>query len=424
MNTRLIAACRNKANISSLLIIFALLPFLVNAAAKKEVPFKKGPVVVQASDLLPKELLEDPGYTIAPEVAVHFHRAVYQLDTPYGPSTVYGTPKMLERIDELKAIERLEEMKKTSVYKDAVKKSAKGPLRTARGMLTAPVDTVSRVGRGIGNFFSDIGSSIISDNPYQENVAKTALGFATAKRQLAHELGVNPYSDYEPLQEQLNTVAWTSVGGGMTVLAGFAAIPGTAGTVMSTTRTASSMKQLVRDSSVRELKNINTKKLKAMGVEDAMADAFIRNYYYNPEEATRLVGAMDSMKGVADRSEFFKRATLVDTPAEAHMMREWAELLASYHLNIEPVEGLVTVSTAPFLRRKDGSFVGIFPTDYSFWTSQTDSRIQQINEEFRAKGFKPGGELWLDGKADADFKEAVEAMGWKVKAQVGPLLFR
>ena len=66
-------------------------------------------------------------------------------------------------------------MKKTSVYKDAVKQSAKGPLRTAKGMLTAPVDTVSRVGRGIGSFFSDIGSSIVSDDPHQENVGKTAL---------------------------------------------------------------------------------------------------------------------------------------------------------------------------------------------------------------------------------------------------------
>ncbi len=422
MNTRLVATSRNKVIIASLLVVCALLPFFVNAAAKKEVPFKKEPIVVQASDLLPEELLEDPGYTIAPEVAVYFHRAVYQLDTPYGPSTLYSTSQLLERIDELKAIERLEEMKKTSVYKDAVKKSAKGPLRTAKGMLTAPVDTVSRVGRGVGSFFGDIGYSIVSKNPYQENVAKTALGFATVRRQFAYELGVNSYSEYKPLQDQLNTVAWTAVGGGLTVMVGFRAIGGTAGTVMSTTRTASSMKQLVRDNSVRDLKNINTKKLKAMGVEDAMADVFIRNYNYNPEEATRLVGAMDAMKGVADRSEFFKRATLADTPDKAQMTREWAELLASYHLNIEPVEGIAIFHSSPFLRRKDGTVVGVFPNDYSFWTRET-SILQRVTEEVRAKGFKPG-EVWLKGKADASLKEAAEAMGWKVKAQARPLLFR
>ncbi len=48
-----------------------------------------------------------------------------------------------------------------------------------------PADTVTGVVSGIGRWFSDIGRSVVSDDPYQENVLKTALGYAAAKRQFA-----------------------------------------------------------------------------------------------------------------------------------------------------------------------------------------------------------------------------------------------
>ena len=92
-----------------------------------------------------------------------------------------------------------------------------------------------------GSFLADVGYSIVSDDPSQENAAKTALGFDAAKRQFAYQLGVNPYSRFEPLQDQLSEVSWTAVGGGLTVSAAFRAVKSTPGSVLKpypcTTRT-------------------------------------------------------------------------------------------------------------------------------------------------------------------------------------------
>ena len=92
---------------------------------------------------------------------------------------------------------------------------------------------------GMGRLYVNVG-----DDPDQDSVAKTALGHGAAKRAFAFELGVNPYSDFEPLQEELNEVAWTAVGGSLTVSVGFRAIGGTPGTVLSTSKLANGMRKL------------------------------------------------------------------------------------------------------------------------------------------------------------------------------------
>ncbi len=400
------------ALLSIFIVLFSLSGVL--KAEEKETKYQvdyKESVKVPIEEFLSKELLEGKGYTLDPQVIIYRAVGLYGMETPYGRSTVIGISHLLERIDELNAVAQLEAMKGTEVYAKALKNSALGPFETAKNLVTAPVDTVSRIARGIGGFIADIGYSVVSDDPDQENVAKTALGFATAKRQYAYELGVNPYSDFQPLQDELGAVAWTATGGGLTVSVGFAAIGGTAGTVLSTTKTANSMRKLVRDNSPRKLQNLNFDKLKAMGVEKSLAEAFLDNFNYDPETQTRLVGALESMKNVAGRDNFIKRAALVQNKVMARRMREWAELFDAYHNEVEKVKGMVIVQGAPLLQMRDDSIFVLVPTDYLTWTPNTEKRHQAFVSKLKAKGFKQG-KVWLTGKVEPRMKEMLIALGW------------
>lgn len=209
-------------------IILALLSMSVPLALNAQ---ETGGIRVKVDTFLPAELISGPHYTMAPKAEVRRAIAFFKLDTSYGKTEVAGTVALLERIDELRAIATLENMKKTDVYTDALKKSAGGPLDTAKALVDDPLGTVSDTAKGLGSFFADIGYAIVSDDPSQENVAKTALGFGAAKRKLAHQLGVNPYSSFEPLQDHMSEIAWTMVGGGLTVTAAFSQIGNTAGQV-------------------------------------------------------------------------------------------------------------------------------------------------------------------------------------------------
>ena len=174
-------------------------------------------VRVSVSEFLDKDLLRGSGYQLQPEASISRARALFTLHSDQGQTTVTGAVSLLERINEIQAVTVLAEMKKSDVYMDAIKNSAKAPVNFGKSLIDAPVDTVSNAAKGLGGFLADVGYSIVSDDPSQENVAKTGLGFATAKRNFAYQLGVNPYSQYQPLQDALGEVSWTAAGGACVV---------------------------------------------------------------------------------------------------------------------------------------------------------------------------------------------------------------
>src|SRR5262249_14508732 len=140
-----------------------------------------------------------------------------------------------------------------------------------------------------------------SNDPNKDSFAGTTLGHSRAKRQFAYEFGVDPYSPFPPLQKTLDDVAWAAVGGNLTVFGAMSAIPGVAGTVITTTKTAGAMKNVVRDKSPAELRKINEEKLGKMGVPGNLTEQFLNNPYYGSEEQTILIGELDTMGGVPGR---------------------------------------------------------------------------------------------------------------------------
>ena len=127
---------------------------------------------------------------------------------------IESTEALLTRINELNALHHMEQLKKTSAFKDALVKGAKAPYYTAKGLVTEPVTTVKGVGSGIGQWFSNIGRSAVSKDPHQEGVASAVLGYAGVRRQYAYEYNINPYTTFEPLQKQLREISKASVAGG------------------------------------------------------------------------------------------------------------------------------------------------------------------------------------------------------------------
>jgi hypothetical protein len=380
-------------------------------AADPEVPTSES-VVVPTKTLVSGELLKGEGYEVAPSTTVYQGVAIFKLQSEFGSSSLVGVEGLRERLDELRAIEQLREMKGTKVYGDALKASAMAPVETVKNLASSPVDTVVNIGRGLGGFLSDVGYSMVSDDPNQESVAKTAGGFAVAKRQFAYGLGVSPYSSFQPLQDELSEVSWVSIGGGLTASLGFGAIDGGAGTLIKSAGTADSMRSLTRDNSPRELQNINHDKLLAMGIKESLADAMLDNYNYDPENETRLIGALASMDGVSGRELFIQRAALQDQAYNARLMREWAELFAAYNKNVGNVKAIVVAQTAPYLLLNDGTVLGLFPADYVTIDPTFEARNQAHVDALRSQGFKPG-EAWVTGKVDPAVEPLMIKIGWK-----------
>lgn len=395
-------------------VIMAALMVAVSALPAMSQEMQKALVMLKASEVLPQNLLQGPNYKIAEAVINDGLVNTYQLETKHGPLTVESTGLLLIRINELRAIDRMEQLKGSDVYKDALKKSAGAPLKTAEGLVTAPVETTSAVVSGIGRWFGDVGRSITSDDPHQASVLKTATGYASAKREFAYELGIDPYSSYQPLQKALDEVAKTAGLGGLTVKVAFAAIPGGVGTVISTSGTAEGMRALVRDKSPAELEKVNTMKLKEMGIPESLTKVFLKNPNYSPQEKTMLVGELATMSRVRDRAAFITTASLANQETVAIFMRLRAQLMALYNANKGSVERFVEVNGVPLLQTRQGIVMGIFPFDHVAWTPLIDVKEKTISEAIKKMPGVKGKELWIGGTVDSEARKALELRGWAV----------
>jgi len=382
--------------------------------------FQRTPITLKASEVLPSNSLAASNYRVKDIVKNDGLINSYELETNYGPLMVESTSLLLIRINELVALQKMQQLKGTDVYMEALKKSGTGPLKTAEGLITDPAGTAKGVATGVGRWFTDVGRSITSDDPHQPGALKTAVGHAPAKRQFAFQFGVDPYSTYEPLQKSLDEIAWTAVGGGLTAKMAFNAIPDAVGTVVSVAGGAHGMKALVRDKSPAELEKINATKLKEMAIPESLAGAFLKNPHFNPQEKTLLVGELSSMANVKDRRVFIKAASLASEETVALFMRVRAQLMAQYEAKTKSVGRFVEANGVPFLLTRSGAVVGIFPFDHLAWTEPLARKETAISEVLLPEA--KSKELWIAGTVDPIARKALESRGWKVEERIGERL--
>ncbi len=405
-------------------IIVMVLTWMAPVAAESLPEIQTPPITLQASDVIPEVSLKGSNYQIGQTVENDGFINSYKLTTDYGPLTVESTALLMIRLNELKALHHMQELTQTKAFKDAVKEGVKGPFKTIKGVATSPVDTVKNTGSGIGRWFSNVGSAVVSDDPHQEGIVSAALGYNTVKRHYAFEYGIDPYTSYGPVQRKLNEIAKYSVAGGLTTKIAFRFIPGPAGMAVRMTNISSNMRQLVRDKRPSELKKINKEKLKEMGVSEFLADDFLQNPYYTPQEVTLLVGELESMKGVDGRDKFIKIASKADEESVARFMRMRAEMLTMYSANAKVGARIIEVNGASFLQKNDGLIVGLFPLDHVVWTAALWHKENAVSEAIGKLPGVTGKELWIEGTVDPVARKALEDSGWKVEDKVRDKLLK
>ena len=107
----------------------------------------------------------------------------YDVETPQGKLKVDGTERLYVRIRETAALQKMEELKNSDAFTDALAAAAKSPFYFAKDIVTSPIETVGNVASGVGSLFSNIGHSLFGDPSEEEDgVLKTTIGFDAIKR--------------------------------------------------------------------------------------------------------------------------------------------------------------------------------------------------------------------------------------------------
>jgi hypothetical protein len=386
--------------------------------------YMQPPVTINAQDALPQNLLKGGNYKIEDKVENDGLINTYQLTTDYGPLKVVSTTELLIRITELNALVIMEEMDRKEVFGDALVEGTKATVKGVAELVTSPVETGKNIVKGTGQFLSNVGDSLFSDDPDQDNVVKVALGYDVAKRQFAFEFGIDPYTNYEPVVNRLGEIARAAVAGGLTPKAAMAAIDNDVVLAMRISSTAYGMMQMVRDNPPHKLEEINRAKLEKMGLQDSLIDAFVDNYRYNPQEETLLIGELESMKGVEGFDVFLSMASLANNERTALFYRSRAQMMAGYHSNVAAVARILNIDGVLTVLTKNGTVALLAPADYVFWTKKLDDKIKSFAGGIEKMDAISSKELWVTGKLDKTARANFESNGWKVKENANDVLIK
>lgn len=356
-------------------------------------------------------------YRVQDAVATDGLLRIYVLETSYGTFTIYGDAMLLQRRRELAALAVLEKQSRTQAFGNAVLRAGKAPVEFAGDLIAKPEDTIKRTVSGIGAVFDRVASGLENvGKKSPDNTVNAVLGVSAAKRKIAFELGVDPYTDFAPLAQRLDDFAKAVALGGLAVKVGVAFIPGAAGTAISATSSAQGLGSLVRDKTPAQLLDTNRARLGKLGVPRATAGKFLSNSFYTPADQTIIAGALRRLQGVRDLGLYVDRLADANSRDLAIFLRTRTELLAAYQQRTGAIARIVNIKGIPLTRQKDGSVMFLGPIDSLTWNARVSKVFEVVTRAIRKNDPDAALILAISGPATPLGKGELAKLGWSVTA--------
>ncbi len=379
------------------------------------------PEVLSAQEILPPELLEGEYHRVFNDVETYGFNNHFTIESPFGFFEALGEDMLRIREQEIWAIGSLEDIKKSKHFAKGVRSSTTSPFKGMWKLITNPVDTVPGVGKGTWRFMTRYGEMTKGGRgKLEESVAKEIIGFSGVKRELAYKLKVDVYTSNKVLQKELNSCSWAGYAGGMGAkigMMGIALASTTAHIVISATGLINNMNEILRDNAPEDLRRLNRKKLKEMGVEKTDIKLFLRHAWYSPRHTTIIVHALAEMEGVKGREQFIKQASFAENEVDAFFFQRVAEMMYGYHIHVKPITEIIPVRSIVAAYTAEKNIVVTLPVDNMYWTEAlaigSDAILAMIDVDlpFKQK------ELWTTGKISPIARKELENKGIVVKDQ-------
>jgi hypothetical protein len=349
-------------------------------------------------------------YTIKSPVTSDGFMRIYVFSTAWGEFSAIGDGMMRQRQRELAALGQLQQVTESDSFNRALAEAGLSPIKFAGELIVNPLGTLGNTLSGIGSLFGQVGSSAHNAGKYESDPMADLTGASRKKRELAVKLGVDPYTDFQPLQQRLTQLSAAAATGGLVVSGALMAIPGVGGIIVSNTATSANLGNVARDNTPAQLLDINRTKLLAMGVDRNLAEQFILNRNYTPVDATAVVSFLEEVQ-VPGREVFIARAATVGRRDAAVFMRRQAEMLADYQNKTRSITGFVALGGFPFVTTT-GGVLGLLPLDALSWTQGTDKAMRDITASLRSVSPGGRGQMRITGQATPLAKQKLQGLGW------------
>jgi hypothetical protein len=370
----------------------------------------EAPPVLSARDLAPAELLAGLDFKVDDVVPTDGFYGIFTVRGAYGSVRARGVAMLRVRAAEMQALARLEETTRAEAVVGGAKDSAEQTLHAAGQTLRDPAGTVERVPESVGRLFSRLGTKV---EKRVEKLTGTGDGSASsdqregigkARRSLAQQLGVDPYTDNPLLSAKLDQVArWERVGG-LAVSIGTGAASIWAG-IASKTLT------LVWTMTPEEVRAVNEKRLVSLapGASAEEIRVFLRNPAFTPTTQTLFVDQLESLPVKRGRDSLVRLAGEMENYDQARFLIAATGLLTAYHERVAPLSSVESRGRLAVGLTSAGLLILAVPVDCLAWSD----RLVEFGRRSDLRAFRR--EILITGGATHRTRQELQARGWRLR---------
>ena len=384
------------------------------------------PPVLSATEILKPEYLSGTNFKVAESVPTYSGANRYVIESNYGIYHADSNDLLIIRVEEIQAIEKLKNVSRSEEYTKALERAAKSPVALAKNLAKDPVGTVSGVPKGVWKFMNRVGQSakeVTSGrerSQYDEGAGKDLIGFSKAKRQVAAQLGIDPYSTNEALQRELNGLSWTSFAGNSTVDLLMLPVGGAAKVAYQSVNLTTDTRSMLRDLSPSDLRRENLGRMIKVGVPKATGEAFLNGTAFSPWHQTHFIDSLLQLDGVTGRTDFIRTVTAIaENENDALFCQNTAKLMARIHKNGTRLKRIIIENTFPVCIAEDGSRILALQWDYAAWTQGADQFLTEM-QRGDGKGKPATCVVAISGVASERAKQELQTRGIRLQERLDP----
>ena len=424
------------ATVSALACLLTLVALVAAgpAAAQPKGGFEKAPVLA-GSELAPAALLKGPLHTVAEPVALEGFFGRFVIESKFGKFSVAGVNMLAVRVNELQAIETLQEVQRSQAFQDSLVRAAQAPIQLVQSAVTNPLGTVENVGQGLGSVLGRIGflarssAQSVADSsgsapapvaglppaPAGETMPSAftgdPFGYNKARRDWARQLNIDPYTSNPVLRPLLDNASAASFAGSFAINTAIGAVSMGANLVVGFD---TDVRDAVWNQPAVDLARQNESRLLAMGVSGRNTRDFLRNRWFTPSLQTALVVALGKMDGVAGAESVIQVASQVQGETFVRFLIESVRMLGQYNGKEARLAKLQMSGIVPVGVADNGTLVIAAAIDYAWW----DKAAAEFAQRKDLKGKRRV--LLVAGIASERAKQEFAKSGWTLRTGLRP----
>ncbi len=358
-------------------------------------------------------------YKVKPRVRSDGLMRLFDVETPYGNFQFAGVEFTKMRLRELDAVAALEKMSQSDRFMGALGRAAFAPIQFGANLITNPVDTINRSMSGVANMFDRGVAGLANTRADRDSLVESLLGVSDTQRQLAVELGVDPYTDFPPLAERLKQMASAMASGGLPVKAGLALIPGGVGIAVSSVSSVDSAKDTLRSKTAAQLIAETRGILQSLDVPPESIDSLVENRNYTPADLIIMARALAKL-GAANTTALIDDAAKANTRDLAFYERRLVELMAARSAQLGGLVSFTTIAGHLVNIERNGNVVAVYPLDDLSWSETPRRSITKATAELRRERPHDHPIFATTGAVTPMASSEMKKLGWRI-VEIKPL---